>query len=100
MHKISKHAITFLLVGALMILPFGSTSWAQDSWQQESPSGEAMLADLLFRPVGFISLVAGSALFVVALPFSATGGNIEESYQALIVKPAQMTFSRPLGQEP
>jgi hypothetical protein len=68
--------------------------------QKESPSGGAMLADLLFRPLGFISLVAGSALFVVALPFTATGGNIGESYDALIVKPAQMTFSRPLGQDP
>jgi hypothetical protein len=95
-----KHAVSILLVGALILVPLAGPSLAQDSWQQDSPSGAAMMADLLFRPLGLVSLVAGSALFVVALPFTATGGNIHESYEALIVEPARMTFARPLGQDP
>ena len=100
MPKIIKPVISILLATALLLVPMGSAALAQDSWQEETPSGGAMMADLFFRPLCFVSLVAGSALFVVGLPFTATGGNIDESYDALIVKPAQMTFSRPLGQDP
>ena len=100
MNRTGRLVLSVLLAAALLVVPMGSAAWAQSSGQQDSPSGAAMMADLLFRPLGFVSLVAGSALFVVALPFTATGGNIGESYDALIVKPAQMTFSRPLGQDP
>ena len=39
----------------------------------------------------------GTALTVVALPFTIPSGSVGESAQAFIVKPAEYTFKRPLG---
>jgi hypothetical protein len=41
--------------------------------------------------------VAGSALFVVCLPFAALSKSVKSTAHALVVAPAQATFTRPLG---
>lgn len=65
---------------------------------QEDPSALAMSADLvLVRPVMFSITVLGSAVWLVALPFSAAGGNVKESADTLVVGPAMNTFVRCLG---
>lgn len=58
----------------------------------------AMTMDLvLARPGGFVATLAGTAVFVVSLPFSALGGNTQEAWDSLVVTPAVYTFKRPLG---
>jgi len=71
----------------------------------EGPEGpqhrgaDAMLLDAFFlRPLGLVSLVGGTALFIVTLPFSIPGGNTQKAANRLIADPAEYTFSRPLGQ--
>jgi hypothetical protein len=54
---------------------------------------------LVVRPVGLVATVAGSAVFILGLPFSLISDSTEESAQQLVVKPANYTFSRPLGQD-
>lgn len=62
------------------------------------PSGLDMAADLIVgRPVLLATTVLGTAIWLVALPFSALGGNVEESAEALVVGPAKATFVRCLG---
>jgi hypothetical protein len=57
-----------------------------------------MVADVVvMRPLGLAATVLGAALTVVALPFTIPSGSVEESVQAFIVKPAEYTFKRPLG---
>lgn len=64
----------------------------------ESPSAAAMGVDLLLvRPIGVVTTVVGTGLFVVSLPFSAAGHNTEEAAQKLVAEPARFTFVRPLG---
>jgi hypothetical protein len=41
--------------------------------------------------------VLGTAIWLVALPFSALGGNVKDSAEALIGWPARNTFERCLG---
>lgn len=66
--------------------------------QEDEPSGEAMAVDMLIaRPLGIVATALGTAVFVVSLPFSAAGGNIEQAAQALVVGPARETFVRCLG---
>ncbi len=64
-------------------------------------SGEddaAVLADVIFvRPVGLAAVVVGTALFIVALPFSIPSGSVEHTAQVLIVEPFNYTFLRPIG---
>ncbi len=75
---------------------------SQPAWSYETdphgPSGLDMAADLLVgRPVLLATTVVGTAIWLVALPFSALGGNVEESAEALVVGPAKATFVRCLG---
>ena len=58
-----------------------------------------MIADtLIARPIGLLTTVAGSAIYVVSLPFSLLGGNEEMAREKLVKEPASYTFKRPLGE--
>ena len=39
----------------------------------------------------------GAVGWVLALPFSAIGGNVEETGRVLVKEPLQYTFTRPVG---
>jgi hypothetical protein len=65
---------------------------------EDEPTAGAMTADVLIaRPLGIAITAVGAALFVVSLPFSALGGNVEQSADGLVIKPAAETFARCLG---
>jgi hypothetical protein len=53
---------------------------------------------LVVRPAGLIGTVAGTAVFLVSLPFSALGGNTGAVADEIVVSPARYTFVRPLGE--
>ncbi len=62
------------------------------------PNDFSMAGDLLIaRPLGVVWTVAGSALFVVSLPFTALGGNVKQAADTLVIGPAKETFVRCLG---
>jgi hypothetical protein len=62
------------------------------------PSAGSMMADLiLVRPAALIGTVVTTAVFVVSLPFSLLGGNVHEAAEELVIRPAEYTFVRPLG---
>jgi hypothetical protein len=51
----------------------------------------------LVRPGCFVATVGGSALFLLALPFSAMSKSVRKSAHSLVVYPARATFKRPVG---
>lgn len=58
----------------------------------------AVVADiLLVRPVGLAAVVIGTAVFIVALPFSIPSGSVGYTARVLIVEPFKYTFQRPIG---
>ncbi len=58
----------------------------------------AVAADaVVVRPACLVATVVGSAVFVVALPWAAASKSIKKTANTLVVKPAQATFTRPLG---
>jgi len=62
------------------------------------PTAGAMVADIVVaRPILLGWTIVSTALWVVALPFSAAGGNLDEATQAMVVDPARATFVRCLG---
>lgn len=84
-----------LLAAALTVSPI----CAADIRPGEPASAAAMGFDFLMaRPLGLVGTVVGSGLFVVSLPFSALGMNVEEAGTRLVVEPAKFTFVRPLGE--
>ncbi len=53
---------------------------------------------LVIRPATLVGTVLGTALFVVALPFSIPSGSVKTTAKTLIVEPFKFTFTRPLGE--
>ncbi len=65
---------------------------------EREPGAVGMIIDgLVVRPLGLVATVLGTVAFVVTLPFSALGGNVEEAGENLVVGPAAYTFTRCLG---
>jgi hypothetical protein len=96
MCRIKRQFILILMVVSLVAMPFASVSLAGENHDHEKDI--KMAGDILVvRPLGIIATVGGSALFIVALPFSALGGNTQEVFQQLVAKPAKYTFTRPVG---
>jgi hypothetical protein len=57
-----------------------------------------MVVDVVVvRPLGLVATAIGTVLTVVALPFTIPSGSVEKSAHELIVRPAEYTFTRPLG---
>ncbi len=63
----------------------------------------AVIETLLVRPIGFATTICGTALFVGMSPLTALASiphphdAFEKTANALIVAPAEYTFTRPLG---
>ncbi len=99
MHNFGKQSIILLIVCALLLAPFNAMASDKQTQEDDQLTAGSMVADaLLVRPLGIVALVAGTAVFIISLPFSALGGNTEEAYQQMMVKPAKFTFQRPLGE--
>ena len=104
MRHLTKRAFVLCLAAVLAILPVASGYAAEaaadtKAVSEEGPSAGAMAADLvLARPLGIASTVLGSAVFIVSLPFSLPGGNTKKVFKTTVVKPAEFTFKRPLGE--
>jgi len=94
---LSIAAASLLLAAATVAAASGPRSHPQGD--DNTAVGLAMAADLVIaRPLGLVATVAGTALFLVALPFEAMSGNITTPAHRLIADPAAYTFARPLGQ--
>jgi hypothetical protein len=90
--KLSRLAVFAL--GVVLLAPW----FAHAQSVEEQPSFLAMTGDLLIaRPALLVTTVAGAAVFLVSLPFTAAGGNVESAAQTLVGGPAEATFVRCLG---
>jgi len=87
-----KSAAVFCL---LVVLVLPGTAFADD----EEPTAGEMLADaVIVRPAMLVVTTVTAATFVVTLPFSLLGGNVDEAAEKLLAEPAKYTFIRPLGE--
>jgi len=67
--------------------------------ENEPAPGEAMAADVLIaRPIGFVALVLGTAVSIVATPFALASGTTKEVYGRLVKDPFDYTVNRPVGE--
>ncbi|MBK9428729.1 MAG: multidrug transporter [Gammaproteobacteria bacterium] len=93
----STVARPLVLVAALLLCQPAFAATDEDS-DPNKVSAMDMTGDLLIgRPLLLTATVLGTAIWLVALPFSALGGNVKDSAEALIGWPARNTFERCLG---
>jgi hypothetical protein len=86
-----KRAVVALLCGAILA---GS---APQSVASTDDGGRVAVDALLVRPFCLLSTIVGSAIFVISLPIAVPTRSVHSAAHALVVKPAQATFARPLG---
>ncbi len=83
-----------MIAAFMFVLPMQS----QAAEIEETPSAAAMVFDgLIVRPLTLVATVAGTAIWLVTLPFSLLGGNAGEAADVLVLSPAEATFVRCLG---
>ena len=93
--KTQSNRLLVALLIAFVVTP--QMLWAQGAID-ENPSAGAMASDLVVaRPVGLVMTVAGTAAFLVSLPFTLLAGSVSEAADTLMVGPARTTFMRCLG---
>ena len=99
MKNMAIKSVIIVMVTMLMAVPFGSPALGQEYFESEEPGGGAMTYDLVVvRPIGIIATLAGTVIFVVSLPFSLLGDNVDTASEKLVKAPARFTFKRPLGE--
>ncbi len=85
------------LISCICVLAVGLYSAAASSESGNSSPLEVAADAVVVRPACLVATVVGSAIFVVALPWAAASKSIKKTADALVVKPAAATFTRPLG---
>jgi hypothetical protein len=104
MASVSKSISAAILTG---VLAMGQAAQAADYMSHsgtvsgyEDGTDAAILVDLaMLRPLGLVSLVGGTAVYVVSLPFQLTSWNFRTPFNALVKRPFNYTFTRDLGDE-
>ena len=86
------------LVTGICVLAVALGSVASSSASDNSGPMEVAADALVLRPACLVATVIGSAIFVVALPVAAISKSVKKTANALVVKPANATFTRPLGE--
>jgi hypothetical protein len=89
--SILKRAVVVLLCGAILAGGAPQSNASTDS------GGRVAVDAFLVRPFCLLSTIVGSAIFVISLPIAVPTRSVQSAAHALIVKPAQATFARPLG---
>jgi hypothetical protein len=89
---------TFAHAAAAALLALATQVQAADPQIDTAPSAEAMVFDLfIMRPLSLVGTVAGTAVYIVSLPFNILTLNLAEPGRRLVVEPARYTFVRDLG---
>ncbi|MGZ3493573.1 MAG: multidrug transporter [Thermodesulfobacteriota bacterium] len=97
-----KRMVLLLLTLSLVATSLCSTGWAGDNslGRNDPIAHEWYMLDVLFaRPIGIIAGIAGTAVFVVSLPFTIPTGGVRDAADIFIVKPFQFSFVRQFPDE-
>ncbi len=97
MKRLKQKTLAYILA---LPLVYGTASLPQAAWAgaEREPEATGMIIDgLVVRPISLVATVVGAVAFIITLPFSALGGNVDEAGEKLIDRPAAYTFSRCLG---
>ncbi len=104
MNIILRQFMMLLVICSLFSAPFSyAQKYSHDrtiytTEISEAPKAETMVVDLVLgRPILFLTTLAGTAVFLVSLPFTTLAGDVATPRRKLIDEPATATFNRCLG---
>ena len=85
------------LLTAVCVLAIGVVSVTPCRAADKADPGAVVIDVVVARPVCLAVTVFGAAFFVASLPIAAISRSVNRTADALVVKPAKATFTRPLG---
>jgi hypothetical protein len=107
-----KRIVLLSLTFSLVLGGLYSTGWAEEYFGKDDPvaQGWSALDLLVARPLGVAAAVAGTAVFVVALPFTGTvdivssisgtpAHAIGDSFRMFMLSPLKFSFVREFPDE-
>ncbi len=53
----------------------------------------------VLRPLGFVATVTGTVLYLVSWPIAAVSDSSDKTFNALVKRPFDYTFKRPIGEK-
>jgi len=87
-----------ILVFSLTLLVSTADYSKAASARVEDPSGPEYFLDIVvLRPVGLVTTVIGTAVYIVSLPISIPTKSADKAAEKLVFAPFDYTFKRPLG---
>jgi len=95
--------ICILQVPAIAIAETSKETEPTVSVQETDLNTTSVFPELILRPVGVLSSVAGAGFYIASLPFAAVANFLEPhdaldvTYDAFILTPFKLTFQRPIG---
>jgi len=93
-----KNMMILLCIISLIIMPLGASAMTNSVKPVTEIGADTMMVDLIaVRPLQLASLLLGTTVFIVSLPFSALGNNVDQAYEMMMKEPAHLFFKRPLG---
>ncbi len=94
--KHSRRGLLMLVVMLFAIGAFSSQGWAQwDPIEDEYNMWDLLVA----RPLGIAAGIAGTAVFLVSLPFTIPTSSVDKAAQMFIVEPFKFSFVREFPDE-
>jgi hypothetical protein len=94
--SLRKGIVVGVIVTVLVCFLGAPVVWAEDF---DKPTGTEVTFDLMIaRPLGIVSLAAGTSIFIASLPFAAVAGSVKNTGNALVGEPYRFTFIRDLGE--
>ena len=94
-----KHSRRGLLMLVILLLAIGA--FCPQVWAQRDPiKDEYNMWDVLVaRPLGIAAGIAGTAVFLVSLPFTIPTHSVDKAAQMFIVEPFEFSFVREFPDE-
>jgi hypothetical protein len=86
-----KKVVFVFLAFSLIFAVLDTPGWTDDGYVDYPDQ----IYDLLFlRPAAFLGGIGGTAVFIIALPFTAATGGVDDSFNMFVVKPFWYAFVR------
>jgi hypothetical protein len=98
MSRIGIWRSTWAVCALAIILSDPARAIDQEQATREPSTGEVLADAVIARPLGVVGTVLGAVAFVVSLPFTIPSKTVDRAGNALVKKPFQETFKRPIGQ--
>ncbi|NIM99650.1 MAG: hypothetical protein GTO24_16735 [candidate division Zixibacteria bacterium] len=83
------------LIGIVIVALLSGFVTVSRAAENEIGRVEDIVDLVVLRPLGCIAIVAGTAVFVLTLPFTYPTHSVNKSAERFVVRPFKYTFSRP-----